>query len=80
MPRINPNSYATKAVAISDASSDELVRLEDAVTQAQKALAAYLHAHPVERQRIARIRDTAPMARDNRPFSIFAPEDPRPAA
>jgi hypothetical protein len=71
MARVNPNSYATKAVAMSNASSDELVALEDAITAAKRARDKYLDAHPEERARLARLRDTAPMYRDNKPFSIF---------
>jgi len=69
--RTSPKSLATKAVAISDAMSDELHALEDAITAAKKARDAYLAAHPAERRRLERLRDTAPIYRDNKPFSIF---------
>jgi hypothetical protein len=69
--RTNPRSLATKAVAISDSMSDELHRLEDAITAAKEARDKYLHEHPAERKQLARLRDTAPIYRDNKPFSIF---------
>jgi len=69
--RTNPKSLATKAVAISDAMSDELHALEDAITAVKRARDKYLHEHPEERKRLERLRDTAPMSRDNKPFSIF---------
>jgi hypothetical protein len=79
MPRINPNTYATKALEISDAMSDELIALEDSITAAKKARDKYLHEHPVERSNMEWLRDTAPVARSNAPFSIFADtsRDPR---
>jgi hypothetical protein len=82
MPRANPNSLATKWVAQSDAMPNELIALEDAITAAKKARDRYLDAHPAIRARLARIRDSAPLARSNAPFSIFADRscDPKPAA
>jgi hypothetical protein len=75
MPRItNRNTLATKALAISDASSDALIALEDAVAKAQKALAQYLHEHEDERRRRDALRDTAPPMVSNRGFSIWAAE------
>jgi hypothetical protein len=71
MTRVGPKSLATKAVAISDAMSDELHALEDAITAAKAARDKYLHEHPAERKRLERLRDTAPIYRDNKPFSIF---------
>jgi hypothetical protein len=69
--RTSPKSLATKAVAISDAMSDELHALEDAITAAKAARDKYLHEHLAERRRLERLRDTAPIYRDNKPFSIF---------
>jgi hypothetical protein len=75
----NRNSLCTKALAISDAMSDELHALEDQISAAKKARDKYLHEHPVERRNLEWLRDTAPMARSNVPFSIFADtsRDPR---
>jgi hypothetical protein len=79
MPRINPNSFCTKAVALDAEKSDELIAIEDQISAANKARAKYLTAHPVEAKRLQRIRDSAPLARSNAPFSIFADtsRDPR---
>jgi DICT domain-containing protein len=71
MPRINTNLFATKAVAMSDAMSDELIVLKDAITAAKKTSDKYLQ----ERKRLERLRDTASIKRSNREFSLFA--DPR---
>jgi hypothetical protein len=71
MSRANPNSLATKWVEQSDAMSDELHALEDAVTAARKARDKWLHDHPATRRRLERLRDSAPIYRDNKPFSIF---------
>jgi hypothetical protein len=70
MARANPNTLATGWKAQSDAMSDELHALEDAVTAAQRARDKWLHEHPEERARLARLRDTAPIV-NNRPFSLF---------
>jgi hypothetical protein len=51
--------------------SDELHILEDAVTAARQARDKWLHEHPQERRRLARLRDTAPLYRSNAPFSVF---------
>ena len=75
MSRANLKSLCTKWVEQSDAMSDELHAIEDEIAAANKARARYLTAHPVEAKRLQRIRDSAPMYHDNRPFSIFA--DPR---
>jgi hypothetical protein len=75
MAHANPNSLCTKWVQQSDAMSDELHSLEDQIAAAKKARDKYLQQHPAERKRLERLRDTAPMFRDNRPFSLFA--DPR---
>jgi hypothetical protein len=56
----------------SDAISDELHALEDAIAAAKRTRDKYLHEHPVERKRLERLRDMAPLARSNAPFSIFA--------
>ena len=71
MPRINTNLFATRAVAMSDATSDELIALEDAITAAKKTSDKYLK----ERKRLERLRDTASIERSHREFSLFA--DPR---
>jgi hypothetical protein len=71
MPRINPNSFATKAVAMDAVMSDELVAIEDEIRAAQRKRDKYLAEHPIERKRLERLRDTAPIYRDNKPFSIF---------
>ena len=77
--RINPNSLCTKALEMSDEMSDELHEIEDQIAAANKARARYLTAHPAEAKRLQRIRDSAPLARSNAPFSIFADtrSDPR---
>jgi hypothetical protein len=75
MSRANPKSLCTKWVEQSDAMSDELHALEDGIAAAKHARDKYLHEHLVERKRLERQRDTAPIARSNTPFSIFA--DPR---
>lgn len=82
MPRINPNSYATKAAALDAVKPDELIALEDAIVAAQRARDKWLEQHPAVRRRLQRIRDSAPLARSNAPFSIFADtsHDPKPAA
>ncbi|HEY7092740.1 MAG TPA: hypothetical protein VH393_06155 [Ktedonobacterales bacterium] len=72
MSRANPKSLCTKWVEQSDAMSDELHALEDEVTAAKRARDKYLHEHPIERKRLERLRDMAPIARSNAPFSIFA--------
>ncbi|HEY7021377.1 MAG TPA: hypothetical protein VH349_09690 [Ktedonobacterales bacterium] len=79
MSRVSPKTYATKALAMDDAMSDELHALEDAITAARAARDKYLHEHPAERKRLERLRDTAPIARSNAPFSICADtrSDPR---
>jgi hypothetical protein len=71
MSRANPKSLCTKWIAQSDAMSDELHALEDEIAAAKKARDKWLHEHPVERRRLERLRDSAPMYRDNKPFSIF---------
>jgi hypothetical protein len=72
MPRINPNSFATKAIAMSDAMSDELIAPEDVITAAKKARDVYLAASRAERKRRERVRDTVTIARSKRRFSLFA--------
>jgi hypothetical protein len=69
--RANPNSLARGWVAQSDAMPPELHWLEDRITAAIAERDAWLHEHPVVRARLARIRDSAPMYDDNRPFSLF---------
>jgi hypothetical protein len=71
MSRANPNSLCTKWVEQSDAMSDELQALEDEIAAAKRARDKWLDEHPVERWRLERLRDSAPMYRDNKPFSIF---------
>jgi hypothetical protein len=68
MPRIKTNSYATKAVAMSETISDELMALEGAITAAKKARDNDLQ----ERKRLERLRDSVPFARSTRGFSLFA--------
>jgi hypothetical protein len=72
MPRANPNSLCTKWVEESDAMSDELHQLDDKIASAKKARDRYLAEYPAVRRRLERIRDSAPMARSNAPFSLFA--------
>jgi hypothetical protein len=77
--RANRNTFCTKWLEQSDSMSDELHQLEDTVTAAKRARDKYLDEHPDERKRIERLRDTAPMYRSNRPFSIWASEARTPA-
>lgn len=80
--RANPRSLATKWVAQSDEMPEELHQLEDAITAAKRARDKWLHDHPAVRIRLQRIRDSAPVARSNAPFSIWADRsrEPDPAA
>lgn len=68
MPHINTNSCAMKAVVMSEALSDELIALEDAITAAKKARDKFMQ----ERERLERLHDTTPIVRSHRGFSLFA--------
>jgi hypothetical protein len=82
MPRINPQTLATKALAICDEMPEELHQLEDAITAAKRARDKWLVEHPAIRWRLQRVRDSAPIDQSRRILSIFADEsrDPKPAA
>jgi hypothetical protein len=70
--RINPKTFATKALAMDAAMPDELVQLEEQITAAKRARDKWLKERPAVARRLAHLRDTAPLARSNAPFSIFA--------
>jgi len=71
MGRANPHSFCTKWVEMSDAMTDEQHAAEDAKMAEAKARTRFLNEHPEVAAAEAKKRDTAPMYRDNKPFSPF---------
>jgi len=70
MSRANPRTLATKWLAQSDAMTDEEHEVEDA--KLAEARARTKAETPAERRERYGLRDSAPLYRDNRPFSIWA--------
>jgi hypothetical protein len=71
MARANPNTFCTKWLEQSNAMTAEEHAEMDAHERDAKQLAWLSNNDPAFAKAQARKRDTAPMYRDNRPFSIF---------
>jgi hypothetical protein len=74
MPRANPNTYATKWLAESNAMTDEEHAAEDLKSLNRKQLCWFMNECPEYAKYLARQRDKLPRAEfwnDVKPFSLW---------